>query len=446
MNHDLALIAAVLDTRDYAEAVRNGAESKLFGDESLGLWEMISEHYDRFHEVPSLELFQQWHPNYVHVPPEDSIAALVHELKSIRLCYEIDRALEEVAELNVTEPWEAKSKLMMVAESINLLNREGNTDLMLGEDGDDVLAQISQLQVGGGLLGIPWPWDYLNERSRGIEPENFIYFYGREKSKKTFILCMMALWWISRGYRVLFVTREMGKLEISWRMYALLMGIDFGRWNKGDITKKEKLVLAKKLKDLRASQKLVISEVRDGILGLKAKVEEVKPHIIIHDYFKAMADDAMASRANPKQDQYVARLADQLKDYAHEKKIPIIACGHANRKGIAGKGTSSEEHAWSDHIVRKVDYAFRVINDGSEDRIALIVNAGRSVKQHLALTINGDLGADFGKFVDDDISWVATLDTAQNESKKSKNRKNVKPPKGATKGKLEPKKNPFRRT
>jgi hypothetical protein len=94
------------------------------------------------------------------------------------------------------------------------------------------------------------------------------------------------------------------------------------------------------------------------------------------------------------------------------------------------KGQSTLEMAHSDHIARKVDLGARVICNDADDKIAIIVNAGRNIRKYLSWTVNGRLCHGFGEFVSPDADWVAGDDEVKEASEKSKKDNNVIPPKG----------------
>ena len=209
MNHDLALISAILESGDISEAVKSGIKSKFLGGDAKVLWDGLSEHYEQFQEVPSLDYFQSMYPSYAHNTSGDSIESLTHELKTRYLCTEVDAILEQVAELNTSDPWEAKQLLTQLSDNLAVEVQKTQTDLVAGSDKVEVLKRIEFLRNNSGLLGYAWPWEFLNRNSKGVCPGNFIYFYGREKSRKTFLLCYLADWFEKQGLRVLFFTREM---------------------------------------------------------------------------------------------------------------------------------------------------------------------------------------------------------------------------------------------
>ena len=303
----------------------------------------------------------------------------------------------------------------------------GHTDRVAGSNKRDILRTLDVLRQGQGLIGYPWPWEYLNERTVGLCSGNVFYFYGRQKSKKTWLLLWMALFYWSRGMRVLFFTREMTRDELDWRLIALICGFDFLSLVKGEITTEGQVLLEQKMDELHQSNRFIISEVDGGVSEFKAKIEEVRPNIVFHDFFKAMAD----SDAGAKMDEHrsVARTVDKIKDYAISKAhIPLILAGHANREGAKTKGMSDTEHAWSDNITRKTDAAFRVINDKANDRIAIVVNSGRAIQENVSFTISGRLCHGFGEMLEEGAPWLSSL--LEREDGEDKNRSQSQTPKG----------------
>jgi hypothetical protein len=228
----------------------------------------------------------------------------------------------------------------------------------------------------------------------------------------------------------------------------MAMGFDIQRYNQGDLNPTEEETLSDVMREIEESRRFIITDAVDGLAGYKAKVKEYEPVVVIHDYFKAMADDAMGEKVTGKEDRYVARLIDQVVDFHSSEKLIGFLCGHANREGEKSKGKSSTEHAWSDHITRRVDGAFRVISDANNNRIALIANEGRDFEKFIALTLNGKLyDGPFGEQISENALWVENYD--ENQEEEEKTQKDHAPKGGAAPGKLTPgqwaKKRPLRR-
>ena len=425
MNFDLALIAAVLETRDLGSAVSGGVRAKMLGDEAFHYWEVLRDHYDAYQEVPTVEYFQAVCPNYEHHPPKDSLTVIIDGIKTRYLHSEMEVHLLSVAEtLQAGDAWKARKQMAHLAEMMAIEIPQGTTDLVAGEDKERVLKRVDMLAGRGGILGYPWPWDYLNDKSVGLLPGNFVYFYGREKSKKTFLMIYLAIHWVNLGYRVLFVTREMPIEEIAWRVYAMRARLPYRGLMKGDLTSDGRITLEDAMDSLYADKHLIVSEVDGGISGLRAKIEEVRPAIVIHDYMKALADDEMGDKMNGREHTYIARVADRLKRLAMNPalRVPIIACGHANRLGATTKGKSTLEVGHSDHIMRKVDLGARVISSRVSNRTAIIVNTARNMED-AAWTVDGTLCNGFGDFISTSVDWVESEERDQKDAEKDRESK-----------------------
>ena len=428
MNHDLALISAILESGDISEAIQAGIKPKYLGTLAQDYWDILMEHYEQFQEVPSLDYFKAQYDKYEHNPTGDSIESIAHELKTRYLYSEVDSIIERIAELNGSDPWEARQMLSTLSDNLQIEVQRVNTDLVAGSDKREVLKRIEFLKQNGGLMGYPWPWDFLNRQSKGVCAGNFIYLYGREKSKKTFLLCFLADYFEKMGLRVLFFTREMTLEEIAWRLYPMRVGLPYKELTAGQISSDGLVKLEDAMDDLFSRKNLIVTEMDGGMAGVRAKVEEVKPSIVIHDFMMAVVEDEMEMKNKTREHEVIGRVAGDFKRLAMKKKIPIFACGHANREGVKLKGRSSVEYAGSDKIVRRVDYGFRIITD--DNKTAIILNAGRDAKKFLAFTMDSTLCNGFGNFLDEDISWVDAVDAVQEDEEKRKKEKDVAPPAG----------------
>jgi hypothetical protein len=418
MNYALALIAAVLESASIQEAVREGVEDDLFKDEAAYYWRAIKEHVEEFHYVPSMERFAELCPNYSHVPPKDSVKVLIHALKTQRLAASIDNDIDKLANINVSDPWAAKKLFAEMSQELMIKNQLRKTDSNAGFYRDAILAELDRAGEGRGLVGLPWPWELMNVKTSGLEPGNLIYFYGRQKSKKTWLLLYLAVFYAKLGIKVLFFTREMTDKQLTRRLYGLLAAKEWNTFKRGDLSRPDREDLIKHIDTL--AERIIFTEDNNGLAGFKAKIDEHKPAIVFHDYMKAMADDEMMSNGRLDEKRAIDRVIDQVTDYAMQQaKIPLILCGHANREGERSKGRSKTEQAWSDHITRRVDLAIRILKDDSQNRLGIVINAARDSEEGYGFTVSGQLCEGFGEFMDPNVAWVDDVEAADHASSKS---------------------------
>ena len=194
INLDLALISAVIETGQMAEALSQGADKKgIISPEAKVFWDELQRHWDKFNQTPSLELFQTQMPSYKHRPTGDSVESLLHELKTRKVKQEIQEWVYTIVDDVNENPWKAKDTLFQAAEYIAQNSSEDNDMYIAGENADYYINKMENIQNNGGLSGLAFPWEAFNEVSRGLEPGHCIYIYGRQKSKKTFLLLYLAL-------------------------------------------------------------------------------------------------------------------------------------------------------------------------------------------------------------------------------------------------------------
>jgi hypothetical protein len=164
----MELVASVLEARDVTAAIREGANADLLGEEERLYWETLIAHFDQFHEVPSIDHFRNLCPAYIHQKPKDNLQVIIHQLKTWKLGADIEDALESIDNEVHMDPWAAKSLLVNLSDKINVSNQRGNTDHVVGQDRERVLQRLGRLRSGGGLIGLPWPWEHLNRNSVGL--------------------------------------------------------------------------------------------------------------------------------------------------------------------------------------------------------------------------------------------------------------------------------------
>lgn len=408
MNYGLALIALLLRYQNMPAVMRLGIHEGMLSPEAALYFGYLKQHYETHGQLPSASFFQGIYPQFKCEVPTDSIEAVCEEIKTRHLAKTLSSNLSEVAKTLASDPWEARKRLLEMAERITGVGR-GPSDLVAGDDAEGVVAMLQRLQLGQGLLGYPWPWQHLSDQSIGICPTHFLYFYGREKSRKTFLLLYLTLWFNSLGLRVLFCNREMTNAETAIRLYSMKQGIPYKDFTKGKLTQEEIAQLQNAMASMKKDRRIFFTEVTDGFPGLISKIDEYKPHIVIHDHLHSLAADMMAGARTggmAAEHAYIGRAAYQMKELAKQRNLVIIAAGHAGRAGEASAGTTTSEMAGSDRIVRSVDYNARVISNDKDNVMALIFNACRHMPNMASITIDATLGKGFGNLLATNADWV----------------------------------------
>ena len=111
--------------------------------------------------------------------------------------------------------------------------RRGSTDIIVSDAIATVVYTYEENKNRGVLKGVPYPWKILNDETRGMQDGEYIIFYGRPKSLKTWValnICMYAYDYASR--KILIYTREMGPEQMMERCVCLLIGAAYDDWKQ----------------------------------------------------------------------------------------------------------------------------------------------------------------------------------------------------------------------
>lgn len=251
--------------------------------------------------------------------------------------------------------------------------------------------QEHDLRASGVDLSVAkWPWEPFNTASGGLEKDDYIVFYGRPKSKKSWVLAEFIADIYRQGKTPLIYTKEMTADNIFKRVGACVEHLPYQEFRMGRLNEGERA----RLKDLldmadniRKFQKEMIcldgkdTGSGDTIEWLTAKVQKYKPHVVFIDGLYLMSDNR-GSR-NQKDNFRVQNISRAARQMVLDTGVPLVATMQATRTAAAHKGANLDEIAYSDAIGQDVTAAIRVINEDFDDelpRITMVVGGSREYR------------------------------------------------------------------
>jgi len=213
-HEELRLVTKIVDSGEVLPVVDAGITPDHFQNEhALGIFNRIMKDWRRWKgkapSIPTREVIEREFPT-VDLPKEDrqSLEVIVESFINHHLVNELQDISDFIIDWK-DSPEDVLCQLSTRIRELAYMNRVGQ-DVVLSSVLKEVVDRYESNRDLDGIKGIPYPWDVLNRATQGMLPGEFILFYGRPKSLKTWVLLSLATFaydYASR--RVLIYTREM---------------------------------------------------------------------------------------------------------------------------------------------------------------------------------------------------------------------------------------------
>jgi replicative DNA helicase len=380
------VLTKILKSGSLAEAIQRGTcEEHFLNSDSRNIFKFLKQHWfnpNTAGTLPTIQRVRQRWPAFTltatSMDEEGALIALVDELKMKSFESDVRSVSDYFKELVDEDPENAVRVLKARFIELELRLNSGGENPGMGLQ--DILSMAEEHYEGaqtGAIYGVPWPWQCLTEDTLGKRAGDFIVFYGRMKSMKTWVLLYCAAMdYLQHNRRVLVWSREMSPLKLGLRMATLLSKVDYQLFKKGLLPPKmrehcfnvlQSLTKGNAKHDLRRGTS---TGLRDMLLlggkhapkdleGLKKKVDDFEPDVIYLDSFYHM--DSQRSAQMTVRWQRVATVAEDVKAYAEDSSLPIVAVHQANRYGEKTYGNTLADMADADVIAREADLIIRML-------------------------------------------------------------------------------------
>jgi len=416
---EVKLLSKILFTGDLKEVSKFGVKATYFSHaETKSCYTAIFKWFNAIHtkgDVPTLRMMQNEFPSLpLKEEPRDTIRTLCRTLVDDHLRRELEEGANDAVITSRTHPREALEDLSELVKRLSVASGYSR-DIDLSTAHADLLSEYFLVKDSMGLLGMPWPWNTMNTHTLGMQDGEFIVIYARPKSKKTWLILYMACHcYMHANARVLFYTKEMAPSQICRRTAAILTGLDYGRYIKGELSNEEEKMFEDVMTSLAADErdnrnkrgskrKFIITSDSDanaaGLIGLEAKIEELEPDIVFIDGLYLMKDDRTGMRSTKHGN--ITNITQDTKLLALRKKVPIVVTTQANREGDEIKGSSLRELGYSDSFGQDADILLRVMPvDHPKSKIPLVVMKVSGAREMLldAFVVNGQPASNFGEY------------------------------------------------
>lgn len=275
-----------------------------------------------------------------NIPPVTDIEILIKKLKKLSVLRDIIR----ISQFAISKAQQED------ADSTKVLDETQSEFVKLAktEISDQIVSISNVLQCSTDILQkikrhekfvVGFPTGFLNvdEMTSGLQPGNFMIIAGRPSMGKTaFALNMARKMSKDHNLPILFVSLEMGKTEIGFRILATETKLSLTSIKNGKLKEPQWEYLEKsitKMKDCPLyfdfSTSPDISDIRATSRKWMYEMEKQNQKLaaVFVDYLQLLSCRSMGSR-----EQEISYISRSLKGLARELEIPIVALSQLNRK------------------------------------------------------------------------------------------------------------------
>ena len=314
---------------------------------------------------------------------------LCTEVRKNRLRVEIKSTIQRMLESVDNDPMESASVGDRQLKSLMELGYSKVTDIKFSVALDRAIARMELIESGVDLSVAKWPWEPLNTATLGLQADDYIVYYGRPKSKKTWMLAYHVAQTYLQGKRPLIYTKEMHPDNIHMRVAACIAQIPYQPFRIGGLEgndRKRLYELRDMVRDLHSSEDMICLSGRDAPGGkdtvewLQAKIEKYNPDVVFIDGMYLMSDGSSAK--NQKDNIRVQNISRGIRQMVLTTGKPAVCTLQANRQAAKNQTAELDEIAFSDAIGMDATVIIRVVSDKTTPTAALVLGGSREFSLH----------------------------------------------------------------
>ena len=348
MSLDSAVIwKATRSTETLQEAKAFGVAEDLFVGAGKVAWRFIHTYRDEHGSIPSPGIIGENSGLALSPLTEDDDGAMtyfvdkLHERAIFRaLKYGVDKTYEYIEE---GEQEEAASEIIKLADHL----RDRKAARVRVRDLSQIVPEVKEMyeRTKRGEIGIPFPWDTMNEMTLGMWPGTLTFFTARPGVGKTWTAINICHHVWQKGYKVLVVSPEMIGVELAERVVGLhgkLSYSDLVSGRLGDFGGEKALDDTIAELSQREGFHVLDDEERLSSQYIEEAVEAVDPDLIAVDsvYMLKVFQGKVKQGVGSKGGRYdrILETIDWLRSFSRRTKKPVLAISQLSRDAKMKKG------------------------------------------------------------------------------------------------------------
>lgn len=358
MSAESAFISKVLETKDFETVDSLQIRSSYFVGRYKKAFMFIQNFKIKYGKVPSIAEFKKKNPTVDLDDPsslEEPLAYYAEEVRSkVKHNTLVDALTEMEEKLNGFETDEAIALIVKTVMKIqkDYVKRE---TAYLNDKADTWKQKYEEAEKSGGLTGLLTGIAPFDRMTGGVGETDLVTFLGFSGVGKSFLLIIISCFLASMGYKVLFVTKEMGVNQIMKRVHACMTKLPYGAIKDGKLnpSQKEKYYKYLDKQEKEEESYLIIELATGGVTNISSLVDQHQPEVLMIDGGYLMTDDSDDNDWKGIYDTWWG-----FKQIALNRKIPTFTTMQLK----SGKA-SADNVALAKHIIQHIDIMFGMEQD-----------------------------------------------------------------------------------
>jgi replicative DNA helicase len=205
----------------------------------------------------------------------------------------------------------------------------GSQSKCMGEYAQEVIARVDLAAKSKGLTGLETGFADLDKLHGGRQNGHLIIIAGRPAMGKTALALSEAIHIAELDKSVLFVSLEMGAVELTQRAMAADTGIYLERFANGDMDPEHRSRLTLSAAKWKGSKLHIVDDIHT-LTAIKAEARRLKEKqglaAVYVDYLQLIQSTGRGNRENE-----VSEISRSLKLMARSLNVPVIALSQLSR-------------------------------------------------------------------------------------------------------------------
>ena len=387
MDIEKGLVSKIITERDIRTVIKNKVTPKFFYSDTKQVFKFIMDYYGEYAETPTVDVLKRYFPNFELEPRPEPMLYYLDELRERQKYNMMVKGINDVTKLLEGGKVDEGLTLWQNLGVGITIDTKVTRDLDLSKDHQERIERYERLKSHLGMLGIPYPWEALNEATGGMLDEELISVIGFQAVGKSWILLsMLHHAWVN-GKKVVLFTREMSPEQMERRIDALHFGLPYQDFKKGRLGQQLEELYKSKIKELKDMPQFIVSadeEEGSGVSAIRAKLEEYQPDIFGVDGAYLLADD----RDGKSNWERIMHITQDIKKACRMLQIPGVITSQAGVDSQGKQGVSLTSVAFSklafgadsdivigiDDLVKEEKWRLKLLKQREGEKFSFLVN------------------------------------------------------------------------